>query len=286
MKTRLRWIPCLLLAVLVVAAAGCRSQDQAAADNTNTGLLTASQAKAALGEVAVGHQLSADGSIAGDQKGNNFTPGQPVNVAFMIGKAPAGTLVALDWFGPNDQPPSPNQHDQKAVTRGESMMNFTKKTSGWGAGDYHVDVSIGGQKVDSERFSIVAPEKAENTATKATDAISDVTVGHQLAADGAIAAGQDGKSFVPGQPVIVSFNSGSAPAGTTIAVAWYGPNDQKLLTDQQQVQGGQSIMHFASNRTSGWGLGDYRIDLLVNGQKADTEHFSIVNENKADKTGR
>ena len=284
MKTTLRWIPCLLLAALVVGGAGCRSQDQAAADNTNPpGTLTPSQAKAALGEVAVGHQLSADGSIAGDQKGNNFTAGQPVNVAFMIGKAPAGTGVTFDWYGPNGQQLA---HDQKVVRRGQSMMSFTKSTNGWGPGDCHVDISIGGQKVDTERFSIVAPDKAENTATKPGSAVADVTVGHQLGADGAIAAGQDGKNFVPGQPVFVTFNSGSAPAGTTVTVEWYGPDDQKLLTDQQQVKSGQSTMHFASNRTSGWGLGDYRIDLLVNGQKVDTEHFNVVNENKADKTSR
>jgi hypothetical protein len=284
MKTTLRWIPCLLLAVLVIgAAAGCRSQDQAAADNTNPGTLTASQAKAALGDVAVGHQLSADGSIAGDQKGNNFTTGQPVNVALMIGKAPVGTPVALDWYGPNGQQIT---HDQKVVSRGQSMISFTRSTNGWGAGDYHVDISIGGQKVDAERFSIVAPDKAENTATKQSYAVSDVTVGHQLGADGTIAAGQQGKNFVPGQPVFVAINSGSAPAGTTVAVEWYGPNDQKLLSDQQEVKPGQGVTHFASNRTSGWGLGDYRIDVLVNGQKVDTEHFSIVNENKADKTGR
>jgi hypothetical protein len=284
MKTTLRWIPYLLLAVLVIAVAGCRSQDQAAADNSNPGTLTASEAKAALGEVAVGHQLSADGSIAGDQKGNNFAPGQPVNIAFTIGKAPVGTLVTLDWYGPDGQQIS---HDQKVVARDQSKMSFTKSTNGWGPGDNHVDISIGGQKVDTERFSIVAPENAENnTATKQKDAVSDVTVGHQLGADGAMAAGQDGKSFVPGQPVFVAINSGSAPAGTTIAVEWYGPNDQKLLTDQKQVKSGESMTNFASNRTSGWGLGDYRIDVLVNGQKVDTEHFSMVNENHADKTGR
>jgi hypothetical protein len=283
MKTTLRWIPSLLLAVLVIGSAACRSQDQAAADNTNPGTLTASEAKAALGDVAVGHQLSADGSIAGDQKGNNFTSGQPLNVAFMIGKAPVGTQVTLDSYGPNGQQIA---HDQTAVSRRQSMMSFTKSTSGWGAGDYHVDISIGGQKVDTERFSIVAPDQAENTATKQSDAVSDVTVGHQLGADGTIAAEQQGKSFVPGQPVFLSINSGSAPAGTTIAVEWYGPNDQKLLSDQQEVKAGQGVTHFASNRTSGWGLGDYRIDVKVNGQKVDTEHFSIVNENQADKAGR
>jgi hypothetical protein len=277
------WIPCLLVSV-VVAAAGCRSQDQAAADNTS-GTLSPSAAKAAIGEVAIGHQLGADGTIAADQKGNNFSAGQPVFIAFTIGKAPAGTPVTVDWSGPNNQQLAT---DQKTVTRGQEGMSFASKdTTGWGPGDYHVDISVGGQKVDTERFSIKAPENAEGAGgTKPGDAISDVTVGHQLGADGSIAADQQGKNFVPGQPVFVALRSGSAPAGTVIEIDWFGPDNQKLGSDQKQVDPGQGVTHFATTSTGSWGLGDYHADLLVNGQKADTEHFSIVNAKKADKAGR
>jgi hypothetical protein len=271
---------------VLVAAAGCRSQDQAAADNAS-GTMSPSAAKAAIGDVTIGHQLGANGMIAADQKGNNFPAGQPIFVAFTIGKAPAGTPVTADWYGPNNQQLAT---DQKTVTRGQSSMSFASKdTTGWGAGDYHVDLSVSGQKVDTERFEIVAPEKAEGAGTGATkpgDAISDVTVGHQLGADGSIAADQQGKNFVPGQPVFVAFHSGSAPAGTVVEIDWFGPDNQKLGSDQKQIDPGQSVTHFATTSTGNWGLGDYHADLLVNGQKADTEHFSIVNAKKADKTGR
>ena len=279
MKT-LRWmIPCLFAAMLI-AAAGCHSQDQAAADNN--GVMSPSQAKAAIGDVTIGHQVGADGTIAGDQKGNHFTTGQPVFVSFMIGKAPAGTPVMVDWYGPNNQQLA---NDQKTVSRGESTMAFSSKdTSGWGQGDYHVDVSVGGQKVDAERFSVVAPDSAENPATQPGDAVGNVKVGHQLGADGSIAAGQEGKKFVSGQPVYIAFQTGSAPEGTNVEIEWYGPYNQKLLSDQLQVKAGESVMHFASGRNGGWGLGDYHADLLVNGQKVDTERFSVVDENKADKT--
>ncbi|HYL05718.1 MAG TPA: hypothetical protein VE075_06745 [Thermoanaerobaculia bacterium] len=284
MKRTLHWIPCLLIAVLP-AVAGCRSQDQAAADNGNPGVMSPSEAKLAIGEVTIGHQVGADGTIAGDQKGNNFTAGQPVFVAFMIGKAPAGTPVTIAWYGPNGQQIA---SDQKLVSRGESTMSFSSKdTSAWGPGDYHVDISVGGQKVDTERFSTVSPDQADNTATKpANDAVADVAVGHQLGANGGIAAGQEGKSFVPGQAVFIAFRAGSAPPGTNVEIEWYGPDAQKLSSDQLQVKSGDTMMHFVSGRTARWGLGDYHADLLVNGQKVDTEHFSVVNEDKADKAGR
>jgi hypothetical protein len=283
MKATLKLIPCLLAAALAVM--GCRQQDQASADNNaNPGTLSQQEAKLAIGDINLGHQVSADGSIAADQKGNNFTPGQPIYLAFRIGKAPAGTLVTVDWFGPDNQPLG---SDQKTVTRGETAMDFTSKdTTGWGKGDYHADITVGGQKVDTGRFSIVPPENAENAATKPDNAIADVAVGHQLAADGGIAAGQDGKNFVPGQPVYVVFKAGSAPAGTLVAIEWFGPSGQKLASDQQQVGQGDVVMHFASTSTGNWGLGDYRADLLVNGQKVDTEHFSVVNRNQADKAAK
>jgi len=279
MKT-LKWtIPCLF-AVLSLAAAGCHSQDQAAADNN--GAMSPSQAKAAIGEVTVGHQVGADGTIAGDQKGNHFTSGQPVFVSFMIGKAPAGTPVTIEWNGPNGQPLA---NEQKTVSRGESTMAFSSKdTSAWSPGDYHLDVSVGGQKVDTERFSVVAPDQTETTtATKPGDAVGDVKLGHKLGADGTIAAGEEGKKFASGQPVYVAFRSGSAPEGTNVEIEWYGPDNQKLLSDQLQVKPGDSVMHFASGRNTGWGIGDYHADLLVNGQKVDTERFSVVDETKADK---
>lgn len=283
MRLTRNWIPCLLVSV-VLAAAGCRSQDQAAADNTS-GTLSPNQAKAAVGDVAIGHQLGADGTIAADQKGNKFSPGQPIFVAIAIGSAPVGTPVTVDWYGPDGQQLAT---DQKTVTRNQSELSFASKdTTGWAPGDDHVDISVGGQKVDTERFAIAAPEKAEATGgTKPGDAISGVTVGHQLGADGSIAADQQGKNFVPGQPVFIAFRSGSAPAGTVVEIDWFGPDNQKLGSDQKQIDPGQSAMHFASTSTGNWGLGDYRADLLVNGQKADTEHFSIVNAKKADKAGR
>jgi hypothetical protein len=157
-----------LLVALLLAAVGCRSQDQAAADSSNPGMLSPKEARTAVGEITVGHQVGADGTIAADQKGNNFNAGQPVFIAFKIGEAPAGTLVTVDWFGPGNQPLA---SDQKAVSKGESAMSFgSKDTNAWGPGDYRADITVGGQKVDSERFSIVAPDKADDSATKGGDA--------------------------------------------------------------------------------------------------------------------
>jgi hypothetical protein len=271
-------LPSLAIAGLVVLC-GCGAHDKTAG-GANPEAMTSKQAKAAVADVAIGHQVGAGGTITGDQKGNNFTAGQPVMVALTVGKAPVGTPVTIDWYGPNGQQLAT---DQKTVENGNQAISFASKdTSAWGQGDYHADLSVGGQKIDTERFSIVPAEKTDSSDKQAAKAISNVTVGHQLGAAGAIANGQEGKNFQPGQPVYIAFVTGNAAPGTTVEVDWYGPNEQKLGNDQKQIASGDTVAHFAATQTSGWGLGDYRADLLVDGQKVDTEHFSIVNATKAD----
>jgi hypothetical protein len=280
MKTQLRLLmPWLLVAAMPLGVGACRAHEEAAAPAP--GETTPGEAKASISEVKVGHELGADGKIAADQKGTKFAPGEPVIVAFQIGKAPAGTVVHVDWVGPNDQPLG---GDDKTVAAGDSAMSFTTKdTSGWGKGDYRADLSVGGQKVDTERFSITDAGKADAAATKPKHAISNVTVGHQLAADGSIAPKEKGKDFQPGQPVYIAFMAGDAPAGTVIHIAWVGPNGQDLGGEDKPVAAGQTYMNFAAAKTSGWGLGDYHADLSTGGEKVDTAHFSIVNAKKADK---
>jgi hypothetical protein len=267
-------VPALATAGLLLLC-GCGAHNP-----INPAAMTEAQAKSVISDVAIGHQVGAGGTMTGDQKGNNFTAGQPVIVALTVGRAPVGTPVTADWYGPDGQQIAT---DQKTVEHGTQALSFASKdTSAWGQGDYHVDLTVGGQKVDTERFSVVPAEQADNTTQKPAKAIGDVTVGHQLGAAGAIASGQEGTNFQPGQPVYVTLTTASAAPGTTVEIDWFGPNDQKLGSDQKQIATGDSVVHFAATRTSAWAVGDYRADLLVDGQKVDSEHFSIVNANRAD----
>jgi hypothetical protein len=277
---RLKVMPSL---ALLLAAALCAAACQSRTDAEGNPTMGTRMAKRSLKDVTVGHQLAADGSIAADQKGKSFKPGEIVYVAFDIAKAPPGTLVQVNWFGPDGQPVG---SDTETVRSGQTYMNFASPdTSSWGKGDYRADVTVGDKKVDSEHFGIVEPGKEDKTATKPGNAVSDVAVGHQLGAGGMIAADQKGKYFAPGDPVIIAFKVGDAPAGTLVHVDWVGPGDKKVGGQDNQVARGNEYMHFAVPNTSGWGKGDYRADVSVNGQKVDTERFSIVDRDKADKHG-
>jgi ribosomal protein L27 len=276
-----------LLLAAALALAACSHPDTQNAANTSSGSpssgapVRTADAKKLVADGATGHQVAADGSIAADQQGKTFTAGQPVFVALHVAKAPAGTLVHVDWIGPDNQAVA---SDEQPVRDGQAWMDFTSPdTSTWKQGDYHADVSTGGAKADSESFSLVPPEKAEVTATAPKSTVKEVAVGHQVAADGTIAADQKGKKFTPGQPVIVAFKVGQAPPGTAVNADWFGPHDNKVNSDTKQVDPGQTSMHFSSGDTSTWVKGDYRVELWVDGQKVATESFSIVNPERADR---
>jgi|HubBroStandDraft_3_1064219.scaffolds.fasta_scaffold27910_2 hypothetical protein len=273
-------IPSLaLLLVAALGAAACQSRTDAEGNPTMGSMM----AKRSVKDVTVGHQLAADGSIAADQKGKSFKPGEIVYVAFDISKAPAGTVVQVNWFGPDNKPVG---SDTETVRSGQTNMNFASPdTSNWGTGDYHAEVTVGDKKVDSEKFKIVEPGKEDQTATKPGNAVSDVAIGHQLGAGGMIAADQKGKYFAPGDPVVLAFKVGEAPAGTLVHVDWMGPDGKKVASQDNKVARGNEYMHFAVPNTSGWGKGDYRAEVSVNGQQVDTERFSLVDREKADKHG-
>jgi hypothetical protein len=277
---RSKIIPAL---VMLLAAALCATACQSRTDAEGNPTMGKMMAKRALEDVTVGHQLAADGSIAADQKGKSFSPGQTVYVTFNIAKAPAGTSVELAWFDPQNQPAG---SDTETVRSGQTYMNFASPdTSSWGPGTYRADITLGDKKVDSERFSIVAPGKEDKTETKPGNAVSDVAIGHQLGAGGMIAADRTGKNFAPGDPVYITFKVGAAPVGTPVHVDWYGPKGEKVASADNTVSGGNTYMHFSAVGTSGWSKGDYHAEVLVGGQKVDTERFSIVDRDQADTHG-
>src|SRR3954468_24447986 len=65
--------------------------------------------------------------------------------------------------------------------------------------------------------------------------IDDVTIGHSVGADGAIAQDQQGDDFAPGDPIYVAMEVGDTPAGSAVRVDWYGPGEQKVGQETKTV---------------------------------------------------
>lgn len=111
--------------------------------------------------------------------------------------------------------------------------------------------------------------------------IDDVTIGSELAADGAMAAGKTGDDFAPGQPIHLSMEVGDAPPNSAVKVVWYGPNETKIGEESKPVVAGQKYLSFTATDTASWAKGDYRAEVWIGDEKVNTQQFQIVDAPKA-----
>jgi hypothetical protein len=105
--------------------------------------------------------------------------------------------------------------------------------------------------------------------------IDDVTIGHEIGADGSIPTGQTGDNFVPGQKVHITMKINNAPAGTAVKVVYMGPGDTKVGEENKPVPAGATYLAFEKD-TTGWAKGDYAADIYAGDEKVNTQHFNLV----------
>ncbi len=111
------------------------------------------EAQIAIDDVTIGKSMGADGTIAADQQGDDFAPGDTVHVAMNVGDTPAGSLVKVVWFGPNE---TRIGDETKTINAGDTNVSFhSTDTTSWAKGDYRAEVWIGDEKVNTQQFQIV-----------------------------------------------------------------------------------------------------------------------------------
>ena len=106
-----------------------------------------------IDDVTIGSELGPDGSMVAGKTGDDFAPGQPVNLSMEVGDAPANSQVKVVWYGPNE---TKIGEETKPVTAGQKYLTFTSAdTASWAKGDYRAEVWIGDEKVNQQQFQIV-----------------------------------------------------------------------------------------------------------------------------------
>jgi len=169
--------PSKLLAMLLVGALplgmACKSHEQAEVDDRDDTATTATtqevpgtnspgdlnpvEAQTMIDDVTIGHKVGADGTIAAADQGDDFAPGETVNLAMKVGDAPAGSAVKVVWYGPGE---TKINEDTKNVETGATYLAFQADTASWKKGDYRAEVWIGDEKVNTQEFQIVDKDKA------------------------------------------------------------------------------------------------------------------------------
>ena len=119
--------------------------------------------------------------------------------------------------------------------------------------------------------------------TTAQSWIDDVTIGHEVAADGSMVTGKAGDDFAPGQPIHLTMEVGDAPPNSAVKVVWYGPNETKIGEENKPVVAGQKYLAFTAGDTKSWAKGDYRAEVWIGDEKVNTQQFQIVDAGDAGK---
>ncbi len=112
--------------------------------------------------------------------------------------------------------------------------------------------------------------------------IDDVTIGHEVGADGTIPTGKTGDDFAPSSMVYIAMKVKDAPATSAVKVVFNGKDNAKVGDETKQVPAGAKFLSF-SKSTKGWPKGDYSADIYIGDEKVNTQHFQVVDAKNAGK---
>ncbi len=105
--------------------------------------------------------------------------------------------------------------------------------------------------------------------------VDDVTIGHEVGADGTIPTGRTGDDFAPGQTIHIAMKTADAPAGTAVKVVFFGPGEKNVGEESKSTATGVTFLTFSKD-TKGWPKGDYRAEVWAGDEKVNTQQFQIV----------
>jgi hypothetical protein len=161
-----------VFSMLLVAAVGCKKTEQETGGTAEVPTVATTQeqpgtaspndlnpvaAQSYIDDVTIGHEVGADGTIPAGKTGDDFAPGEAVNIAMKVKDAPAGAAVKVVWYGPGE---TKINEENKNVPTGATTLAFSADSKGWAKGDYRAEVWIGDEKVNPQQFQIVPPAGA------------------------------------------------------------------------------------------------------------------------------
>jgi hypothetical protein len=137
------------LAILATLAGGCKNKDGStpAADSSQIGV---DNAVLRVTEVELGRSIGPDKRVTDDIE--EFAATDTIYASVQTTGSGSGTLVA-HWSFEDGQ--VVEQSEQSVATTGPAVTEFhISKPTPWPAGKYKVTISLNGQEVDSEEFSV------------------------------------------------------------------------------------------------------------------------------------
>ncbi|HEY0590496.1 MAG TPA: hypothetical protein VGF40_01905 [Thermoanaerobaculia bacterium] len=147
---------------LAVAAVGCKKEQaaepQQAAETAPVNIFEV-QTKW-VSNFALGGALGPDGKVA--EPKNAFAPGEPIVFSAEVKDAPPASAVQLRWAGPNG---TKLGEEMKGISAGQTVVSFqAPDTAAWAPGAYEAQLWVVDEKVNTQKFEIIAAAPATDTA--------------------------------------------------------------------------------------------------------------------------
>jgi hypothetical protein len=137
-------------------------------------------------------------------------------------------------------------------------------------------------RYDPERTTPTATEQelpgnespSDVAALTARTRVSDLRVGSELDAEGAVAENVD--EIARGEAVLASVAVGDVGAGSQLKAVWLAEDDRKLSEQVASVEVGKTHMVFRGPDTASWAAGDYEVEIYLGDELAASEQFELV----------
>ena len=102
--------------------------------------------------------------------------------------------------------------------------------------------------------------------------ISSVDLGNAVGADHKVT--KPGTSFAKADTIHASVATDGSKA-STVTARWTFQDGQVVHTEDKSVPAGPQVTDFSISKPDGWPAGDYKLEILVDGNVAQTKDFSV-----------
>jgi hypothetical protein len=104
--------------------------------------------------------------------------------------------------------------------------------------------------------------------------VIDVEVGRALDADKKISDKTD--AFKPADTIYVSVATEGSSPGAALVAHWTYKDGQVVKHDETTIApSGNAVTEFHIVKPSGWPVGDYKVEVMLNGASAGTKSFKV-----------
>lgn len=133
-----------------------------------------------------------------------------------------------------------------------------------------VSLSLACSRTETQRTETVAPA---SPAMSSSSRVSDIALGRTLNPDKTIADKSD--SFLPTDTVYISVKTDGSAPGAKLQTKWSFNGKVVEESSETIASSGPAITEFHLSKPDGWPVGNYRIEVLLDGASVGSKNFDV-----------